>query len=78
MRLRASSTNSDSAKGDEMEQAKVEQPMFNRQTMRQRGVIKCGGGLDKRFWTERAKAEGYCTLDCGAYVELWSLSGERP
>ena len=46
--------------------------MLNKETMKQRGFIQCGGGINKRRWIEDAREQGYCTLDCGEYVELWS------
>jgi hypothetical protein len=46
--------------------------MLNKETMKQRGLIMCGGGIDKRRWMLDARALGYVTLDCGYYVELWA------
>ena len=47
--------------------------MLNKETMKQRGFFRCGGGINKRQWIENARAEGYVTIDCGEHVELWSM-----
>ena len=38
---------------------------------KQVGFIIFGGGLDKRAWINRSKAEGYFVLDFGHYAELY-------
>lgn len=48
------------------------QQMLNKETMKQRGFFRCGAGINKRRWIEDAQKEGYITLDCGEYVELWA------
>lgn len=44
---------------------------LNKETMKQRGVLVFGGGMNNRRWIEDAKAQGYAVLLCGHYAELW-------
>lgn len=37
------------------------------------GVIVFGGGLNLRFWIEKARQDGYLVRICNGYAELYRI-----
>ncbi len=50
----------------------IKEPNVKTASMKQRGVIIAGGGMNFRAWIDEAKAQGYAIVLCGHYCELWS------